>query len=149
MTVKRVVLDTNVLISYSLTPNGIAGKVSDFLIEQGLLLFSQETFAELETRLWRPKFDKYITLEQRKSILHDLDMIALWVKILTKKSYSRDPDDDKFIETAIVGKADFLISGDSDLLDLGMIESCPILSPRECWERCNVDMQKNRNYSGK
>jgi putative PIN family toxin of toxin-antitoxin system len=135
MTVKRVVLDTNVLISYSLTPNGIAGKVSDFLIEQGLLLFSQETFAELETRLWRPKFDKYITLEQRKSILHDLDMIALWVKILTKKSYSRDPDDDKFIETAIVGKADCLISGDSDLLDLGTVEDIPILSPHQYWEK--------------
>jgi len=134
MTVKRVVLDTNVLISYSLTPNGIAGKVSDFFIKQGLLLFSQETFAELETRLWRPKFDKYITLEQRKSILHDLDMIALWVEIDTKKGYSRDPDDDKFIETAIVGKADFFISGDSDLLDLGTIEDIPILSPRQYWE---------------
>ena len=135
MTVKRVVLDTNVLISYSLTSNGIAGIVSDFFIEHGLLLFSKETFAELKTRLWRPKFDKYITLEQRKRILHDLDMIALWNEIAGKTSYSRDPDDDKFIETAISGKADFLISGDSDLLNLGIVESIPIFSPRECWEK--------------
>jgi predicted nucleic acid-binding protein len=61
-------------------------------------------------------------------------MIALWVEIDTKKGYSRDPDDDKFIETAIVGKADFFISGDSDLLDLGTIEDIPILSPRQYWE---------------
>lgn len=139
MTVKRVVLDTNVLISYSLTPNGITGKVSDFFIEHGLLLFSQETFAEFETRLWRPKFDKYITLEQRKSILHDLDMIALWVEITAKKCYSRDPDDDKFIETARIGQADFLISGDSDLLDLGAVDDIPILSPRQCWEKFCTD----------
>jgi predicted nucleic acid-binding protein len=66
-------------------------------------------------------------------------MIALWVKILTKKSYSRDPDDDKFIETAIVGKADFLISGDSDLLDLGAIEDILILSPRQCWDKFGTE----------
>ena len=131
----RVVLDTDILISYSLTPNGIAGKVSDYFIEHGPLLFSTETFAELETRLWRPKFDKYITLEQRKRILHDLDMIALWTEITGKTNYSRDPDDEKFIETAIAGKADFLISGDSDLLDLGTLEGIPILSPREYWEK--------------
>ena len=62
-------------------------------------------------------------------------MIALWTEIAGKRSYSRDPDDDKFIETAISGKADFLISGDSDLLNLGIVESIPIFSPRECWEK--------------
>ena len=135
----RVVIDTNVLISYSLTPNGIAGKVSDYFIEHGLLLFSTETFAELETRLWRPKFDKYITLEQRKRILHDIDMIALWTEIAGKTCYSRDPDDDKFIETAIAGQAHFLISGNSDLLDLGTIKDVPVLSPYQCWEKFCAD----------
>jgi len=135
----RVVIDTNVLISYSLTPNGIAGKVSDYFIEHGLLLFSTETFAELEIRLWWPKFDTYITLEQRKRILHDIDMIALWNEIAGKTSYSRDPDDDKFIETAIEGQADFLISGDSDLLELGAVENTPILSPRQYWDKFCAD----------
>lgn len=139
MTVKRVVIDTNVLISYSLTPNGTAGKVSDFFIEHGVLVFSKQTFAELETRLWRKKFDKYITLEQRKTILHDFEMIALWVEIKGEQKYSCDPDDDKFVETAIAGKVDFLISGDSDLLNLGTVENVVIASPRECWDMvCNA-----------
>ncbi len=135
MKVKRVVLDTNVLISYSLTPAGIAGQVSEYFIGQGELVFSKETFAELETRLWREKFDRYITLEQRKSILHDLDMIAHWVEITGQSCYSRDRDDDKFIDTAITGQAEVLISGDSDLLDLGAVEGVPILSPRQFWDK--------------
>jgi len=139
MTVKRVVLDTNVLISYSLTPAGIAGQVSEYFIEQGELVFSGETFAELETRLWHPKFDRYVTLEQRKSILHDLDTIAHWVEITGKPRYSRDRDDDKFIETAIAGQAEVLISGDSDLLDLDVVEGVPILSPRQFWDKFDGD----------
>ncbi len=141
MTVKRVVLDTNVLISYSLTPNGITGKVSDFFIEHGLLLFSQETFAEFETRRWRPRFDKYISLEQRKRIFHDIDMIALWTEITGKKSYSHDSDDDKFIEATVAGQAIFLVSGNSDFLDFRTVEDVLILSSRQCWEKFCADKQ--------
>lgn len=139
MKVERVVIDTNVLISYALKPDGLAGNVTDFLMANSKqqtanskLLFCEETFAELETRLWRPKFDRYITLEQRKRVLHDVGMCAIWVEITGKPSYSRDPDDEKFVETALVGQADVLVSGDSDLLDLKSVDGMPILSPRAC-----------------
>ncbi|UJS22555.1 putative toxin-antitoxin system toxin component, PIN family [Thiothrix winogradskyi] len=135
MKVELVVIDTNVLISYALKPDGLAGRVADFFIENSRLLFCQETFTELETRLWRPKFDRYITLEQRKQVLHDVGMSAVWVEITGKPSYSRDPDDDKFVETALLGQADLLVSGDSDLLDLESVDGLPILSPRACWEQ--------------
>lgn len=134
MKVERVVIDTNVLISYALKPDGLAGSVTDFLMANSKLLFCEETFAELETRLWRPKFDRYITLEQRKRILHDVGMCAIWLEITGKPSYSRDSDDDKFVETALVGQADVLVSGDSDLLDLKSVDGMPILSPRACWD---------------
>lgn len=52
-----------------------------------------------------------------------------------KSLYSRDLDDDKFVETALLGQADVLVSGDSDLLDLGSVDGLMILSSRECWER--------------
>jgi predicted nucleic acid-binding protein len=41
----------------------------------------------------------------------------------------RDPDDDKFLEAALGGKADILISGDHDLLSLSKIQGIPIVSP--------------------
>lgn len=134
MKVERVVVDTNVLISFALKPDGIAGQVVDWILENGQLVFCMETFKELETRLWRPKFDRYITLEERKLLLHDFEMSATWVTIANELTFSRDPDDDKFIETALVASVPVLISGDSDLLD-AQIETLQIITPRQFYEK--------------
>jgi putative PIN family toxin of toxin-antitoxin system len=134
MKVERVVVDTNVLISFALKPDGIAGQVVDWILENGQLVFCMETFKELETRLWRPKFDRYITLEERKLLLHDFEMSATWVTIANELTFSRDPDDDKFIETALVASVAVLISGDSDLLDV-QIEALQIITPRQFYEQ--------------
>lgn len=134
MKVERVVVDTNVLISFALKPDGIAGQVVDWILENGQLVFCMETFKELETRLWRPKFDRYITLEERKLLLHDFEMSATWVTIANELTFSRDPDDDKFIETALVASVPVLISGDSDLLDV-QIEALQIITPRQFYEQ--------------
>jgi len=134
MKVERVVVDTNVLISFALKPDGIAGQVVDWILENGQLVFCMETFKELETRLWRPKFDRYITLEERKLLLHDFEMSATWVTIANELRFSRDPDDDKFIETALVAFVPRLISGDSDLLDV-QIEALHIITPRHFYEQ--------------
>jgi putative PIN family toxin of toxin-antitoxin system len=136
MKVERAVIDTNVLLSASISPKGTAALLVRFLVSnRAALLFSIETFDEFETRLWRPKFDAYISIERRKEILGDFSQLAVWVGITGKAHYSRDPDGDKFVETALVGQADVLVSGDSDLTDLAMVGGIPILSPRECWER--------------
>ncbi|MDX9988028.1 putative toxin-antitoxin system toxin component, PIN family [Thiothrix unzii] len=136
MKVERAVVDTNVLLSASISPQGTAALLVRFLVSNGTtLLFSTETFDEFETRLWRPKFDVYVSIERRKEILGDFAQLAVWVEITGKASYSRDPDDDKFVEVALVGQADVLVSGDSDLTDLVMVGGIPILSPRQCWER--------------
>ena len=134
MKVERVVVDTNVLISFALKPEGVAGQAVDWILENGQLVFCRETFKELETRLWRPKFDRYITLEERKLLLHDFEMSATWVTIANELRFSRDPDDDKFIETALVASAPILISGDSDLLDVS-IEDLQIITPRQFYEQ--------------
>lgn len=134
MKVERVVVDTNVLISFVLKPDGIAGQVVDWILENGQLVFCIETFKELETRLWRPKFDRYLTLEERKLLLHDFEMSATWVTIANELRFSRDPDDDKFIETALVASAPILISGDNDLLDLS-IKTLEIITPRQFYEQ--------------
>jgi putative PIN family toxin of toxin-antitoxin system len=134
MKVERVVVDTNVLISFALKPDGIAGQVVDWILENGQLVFCIETFKELGTRLWRPKFDRYLTLEERKLLLHDFEMSATWVTIANELRFSRDLDDDKFIETALVTSAPILISGDNDLLDLS-IEALEIITPRQFYEQ--------------
>lgn len=78
------------------------GTTHDWPLQHSRLVFSSATFTELETRLWKPKFDHYVSIEQRNRLLHDLQAGAVWVDLpeeLTAKRWSRDPHDDTFIHT--------------------------------------------------
>jgi len=128
----RVVIDTNVWISAALNPERTSFKViSAMRSENGVLLFSQETFDELSTLLLRSKFDRYLSRESRTTYLNQIEAISEWVSIYGDVQGCRDPDDDKFIETALLGKADYLITGDNDLLIMSPIDHCPIIQPAE------------------
>lgn len=131
---RLVVLDTNVWLSAALSPNGTPAQVVRAVLLQGLAVFSEATFAELETRIWKPKFDRYISLEARKSILRDASAAALWVEIppeLADLHWSRDADDDVFIRTALAANAPWLVTGDDDLLSVSGIEGLNIVTPAQ------------------
>ena len=131
---QRVVIDTNVWISAALSPQGLPSRLIDTLLLRAVVVFSEDTFAGLSTRLWKPKFDRYLSLESRHAILHDLGASAHWVEIpaeLSTPQWSRDPDDDAFIRAALAGGASHLISGDGDLLELPPIADLCIVSPAE------------------
>ncbi len=113
----KLVVDTNVLISAALSAQGAPADVVRVALAQHRLVFSQPTFDELRTRIYRPKFDRYISLESRERLLHDFSACADWVEIAEPGHHCRDRDDDKFIETALTANAAFLISGDKDLLE--------------------------------
>ena len=116
---KRVVLDTNIWLSAAISKSGAPAQVVRKVLQNGIPVFSNATFAELEARLWKPKFDRYLSMETRRAILHDANAVAHWVDIppdLAAKTYSRDPDDDKFIHTALAASAAWLVTGDQDLL---------------------------------
>ena len=116
---KRVVLDTNIWLSAAISKSGAPAQVVRRVLQMGVPVFSKATFAELEARIWKPKFDRYLSMETRRAILHDANAVAHWVDIpaeLAAKTYSRDPDDDKFIHTALAASAAWLVTGDQDLL---------------------------------
>lgn len=138
MKVERYVIDTNVLISAAFSARTSPGLVVRHVLAQGHMLFSEATFEELETRLWRPKFDRYLSIESRKQLLHDFRAVGLWVDISAEvggRRLSRDPDDDKFLHVALAGGAGILVSGDHDLLDLGTVDAVDILSPAQALAR--------------
>lgn len=138
MRIERAVIDTNVLISAALSPRSASAQVVDFLLHQATLVFSRETFEELETRLWRPKFDRYLDMDRRRLLLHDFAAAARWVDLPPppRPAYSRDPDDDVFLHTAQHGKAEWLVSGDKDLLEVAPAGwSFEILSPTQALEK--------------
>jgi uncharacterized protein len=116
---KRVVLDTNIWLSAAISKSGAPAQVVRRVLQNGVPVFSKATFAEFEARIWKPKFDRYLSLETRRAILHDANAVAHWVDIpadLAATTYSRDPDDDKFIHTALAASAAWLVTGDLDLL---------------------------------
>lgn len=130
----RVVIDTNVWISGVLTHSGAPAKLTRHVILTAQPVFSVQTFAELQDRLWRPKFDRYVSIEQRQALLREASSISLWVEPgqeLAERQFCRDPDDDKFIHTALAGEASMLVSGDRDLLDLERVGELVILSPAD------------------
>ncbi len=80
MKVERCVVDTNVLISALLQPSGRTADVLTAIRAAGSgLVFSNETFAELASRLARPKFDRYVDPTLRQRFLSDLASVAEWV----------------------------------------------------------------------
>ncbi len=128
------VVDTNVLISAALSTQGNPAQLVRRLLQDHRLVFSQATFDELHSRLYRPKFDRYLTLELRQRLLHDFNASAHWVDLAPFPRYCRDPDDDKFIATALQAQADALVSGDSDLLDAPPMPGLRILTPSAALE---------------
>jgi uncharacterized protein len=131
---RLVVLDTNVWLSAALSPNGTPAQVVHAVLLHEVSVFSETTFAVLETRIWKPKFDRYLSLEARRAILRGARSAALWVEIppeLAEQRWSRDLDDDVFIRTALAANASWLVTGDDDLLSVPAIEALRVVSPAQ------------------
>jgi uncharacterized protein len=141
-TATRVVVDTNVWISAALSTRGAPAQVLRRVLQQGVPVFSEATFAELEVRLWKPKFDRYISIDARRDVLRDANAAAHWVAIpeqIAAIAYCRDVEDDKFIHTALAASANWLVTGDKDLLVLQKVLSVEILTPSNALERMSLN----------
>jgi putative PIN family toxin of toxin-antitoxin system len=131
MTAERLVFDCNVLISAALVETGTAARALDAAYAEHKLLLSEPTFDELVTRLARPKFRPYLGDASRTAFLEALSAAAQWIEIEGEPQGCRDPDDDKYLETAVRGSADAIVTGDRDLLDMHPFGGTSILSPAD------------------
>ena len=129
--VRRVVLDTNVLVSALL----FTGKLSKIvgLWRQGKVipLISRETFEELRAVLEYPKFS--LAPDELQSIIENeilpfFEVVEIQENV---RGVCRDPGDDKFIACAVSAPADFLVSGDKDLTDLKRYKTVKIIRVSE------------------
>lgn len=126
---RRVIFDTNVLISRLLLVDSTASRAVRRLMDRSQPLVSEDTLTELAAVLSRPKFDPYVSREDRRRFFELFARVAEWVTITTTIRRCRDPNDDKFLELAIDGNADWILTGDKDLLELSPYEGILIITP--------------------
>jgi putative PIN family toxin of toxin-antitoxin system len=126
---KRVVVDNNALISRLLLPASTPGLAVRRAVDTCQLLVSEPVLQELADVLARRKFDSYVSIADRQEFLRRLGRVAEMVPIVFPVRACRDPRDDKILELAVNGSADFIITGDSDLLVLNPFRNIPVITP--------------------
>jgi len=124
----RVVVDTNVFVSAALKESSWPAIAVRWVDKYGILLKSLSTEQEVMQVLQRPRFSPKI-LPLFIDNLSRMFAAAELVTITERVAVCRDPKDDKFLELALNGRADLIISGDADLLVLNQFRSIPIIDP--------------------
>lgn len=131
MTRERVVIDTNVLISGLFSTTSTPAKAVEKAVTKAQLVATLETLGELIEKLHSPKFDRYVRRERRDALLERVASLVEIIEVLQSIRASRDPKDDKFLEAAVNGRADVIVTGDKDLLDLHPFRGIAIVTPAD------------------
>ena len=129
MTHERVVIDTNVLISSLFFTTSTPAKAVEKAVTKAQLVATTETLRELIEKLLLPKFDRYVRRERRDALLQRVASLVEIIDVLQPIRASCDPKDDKFLEAAVNGRADVIMTGDRDLLDLNPFRGIAIMTP--------------------
>ena len=128
----RIILDTNIFVSMAL--GGQVGKINDgWRAGKFILVVSEDIVSEYLDVLQRPKL--HLKSRTIAAIISRVYRRAEFVEPNEKIFVIlADTSDNKFLEAAIVGETDYIVSGDKHLLDLKTFESIPIITAREFLE---------------
>lgn len=124
----RVVVDTNVFVSAALKESSWPGMVIRWLDESGGLLKTAVTEAQVIEVLQRPYFAPKLPpvyLDKVRRIFSKAELVTIAERIAA----CRDPTDDKFLELAVNGRADMIVTGDLGLLVLNPFRGIPVITP--------------------
>jgi putative PIN family toxin of toxin-antitoxin system len=125
----KLVIDTNILVSF-LIGKTLAGLEDAIIDDQVKILFSTELFDELIEVLQRPKFKKYFTHEDIQEFISLIHSKVEWVEIKKRFNACRDAKDNFLLDLSVSGSADYLITGDKDLLVLNPFHGTEIINYR-------------------
>ncbi len=126
----RIIIDTNLWISFLISKRL---RKLDILFNNDkiLFIFSEELIEEFLQVANRPKFKKYFKKEDIQKVIEIMDCCSEIVEVNTLVNLCRDPKDNFLLALAKDAKADFLITGDTDLLIIKNIETTQIITYKE------------------
>lgn len=122
----KIIIDSNIWISFLIGKN-LKGLQNHIDSQKLKIITCTEQLVELSEVFKKPKLKKYFSKEQVIEFFELLDESSECIKTLPKSDLCRDPKDNYLVSLAIISKANFLITGDNDLLDLKKIGDTVIL----------------------
>jgi putative PIN family toxin of toxin-antitoxin system len=131
----RALLDTNVLVSAAIKPEGKPAQILRQAAAQFELLCTEYVLAELAEVLTRPhlqqKFKDLVAPARREQFVALVRSLAEVIDVETKLRVVSDTDDNAVLAGAVDGEADFLITGDPHLMKVGEFRRCRVVTPDE------------------
>jgi uncharacterized protein len=122
------IFDTNVLLNVAFSSKSVAANAFQKALMLGDVVYSPETLAEFTQVLNRSKFDKFISDEKRNNFLKDFVEAAIPAAAPRFDTpVCRDPKDEMFLELAMATNADYIVTGDKDLLVLHPFHNTSII----------------------
>jgi putative PIN family toxin of toxin-antitoxin system len=129
----RVVLDTNVLVSGLLSPNGPPGEILRLLESRPIVpCFNRTILAEYRDVLARPHFR--LSADRVARLLHLVEAVGELVIGQPLLEKLPDPDDEAFLEVALEARADFLVTGNLRHFPARLRQGIAVVSPRDFLE---------------
>ena len=126
----RVVFDTNALISALILPNSITAKALYFAVEHLEIIVSKATWQEFEQKIKKTSLERYFpSIQNRDAAVDAINRIVSHVTVRSVVTDCRDAKDNPFLELALDGRAETIITGDDDLLVLNPWRGTRIESP--------------------
>ena len=130
----RYVLDTNIIVSALLFKNSQPRQALDKARHQGLILMSEPIWLEMTDVLTRPKFERYVASTERELFISWLAESVHFIDIRQTITACRDRKDDKFLELAVNGNAELIVSVDQYLLILNPFNEISIVTVKDFLE---------------
>jgi len=132
----KLVLDTSALISAAILKGSITDRAIRKAFTDHSIIRSLPVTTELEVTLKKKKFEKYFRSEYEKDLfIHLYRLQSKLIKVNHTVSICRDQSDNMFLELALSGQADLIITSDPDLLILNPFENISIVTPKEFLEK--------------
>jgi putative PIN family toxin of toxin-antitoxin system len=125
--VSRIIIDTNLWISFLITKNFT--RLDEIIFSKKcVLIFSQELLEEFLTVAKRPKFRRFFSSSDIEEILETIQEYAEFIEVTSKTEVCKDPKDNFLLSLSLDGNADFLLTGDNDLLILTKFRKTSIVT---------------------